>query len=153
MGIVCELYRISDSEIEKLTKLKPEIAEEFLDENYSWVEGKLHSIDNTVFSMSKGWDITKFLLKKADFSTYKILTELDGKYIKSDKAKEVNKVLNKITIEQLMDLYDQIELIENDVYRAEVEKNKEYIEYHLNYYKSAFKKASELNDGIVIHYC
>ena len=143
---------MSDSDIEKLEKLKPEVAEEFLDENYAYIYGKYHEQFDTVFSMDKGWDITKFLLKKADFSTNKILTELDKKYIKSDLVKQINHILNEITIERLMELCEPNELIENNIYRGEVGKNKKYIEYHFDLYKAGFNKAAELNDGIVINY-
>ena len=152
MGIVCELYRMSDSEIEELKKLKPEVAEEFLDENYAYIYGKHHRRNDTVFSMDKGWGVTKFLLKKADFSTNKILNELDKKYIKSDIVKQINNVLTEITVDQLLDLCDPNELIQKDVYRAEIGKSKENIKYHFELYKAGFKKAAELNNGIVINY-
>jgi phage terminase large subunit-like protein len=143
---------MSDSEIEELKKLKPEVAEEFLDKNYAYIYGKYHRQNDTVFSMDKGWDIAKFLLKKADFSTNKILTELDKKYIKSDIVKQINKVLAEITVDQLLDLCDPNELIEKKVYRAEIGKSKESIEYNFDLYKAGFKKAAELNSGIVINY-
>ena len=150
MGIVCELYRLSDANIEELQKLSSEVIEEFLTENYACVDGIHHKQNDTVFSMDKGWDVTKFLLKKTDFSRNKILNELDNQYIKSNLVKQIHQVLTDITIDQLLDLCDPNELIQNKVYRADIGKNKAYIEYHLNVFKAGFKKAAELNSGIVI---
>ncbi len=152
MGIICELYRMSDADIEELTRVDPGIAEKFINDNYGNVYGKFHKQNDTVFSLDKGWDVTKFLLKKADFSADKILNELDKKYINSSNVKRMNNVIKQLKIENLLDLCDPIELIKNNVYRAEIGKNKENIEYHLNIYKSGFNRASEMNDGIVINF-
>ncbi len=153
MGIVCELYRISDSEIEELKKLNPGIAEEFLDENYASRYGKYHKENDTVFSMDKGWAVTRFLIQECDNSPNKILNKLDDRFIKSNDVKVINKMLELIEIEDLQRVYNQDKLIENHVYHAKYDVHWEYIDnYHLKLYKSGFKRASELNDGIVINY-
>ncbi|MEW7289388.1 DUF1877 family protein [Aquimarina sp. 2304DJ70-9] len=153
MGIICELYRISDSEIEELKKIQPEVAEEFLDENYASIYGKYHKENDTVFSMDKGWAVTRFLIQECDISTNKVLSKLDDQFIKSDDVKLIHKMLELIRIEDLQNVYDQKKLIENNIYRAKYDFYWEYIDnYHLKIYKSGFKRASELNDGIAINY-
>ena len=153
MGIICELYRISDSEIEKLNKLNSEQAEEFLDENYASIYGKYHKENDTVFSMDKGWGITRFLIQECDKSKSGILAELNNRFIKSDNVKLINEIIKSIEIQDLESAYDKEKLIENHVYNAKYEVDWEYInKYHLKLYKSAFNRASELNDGIAINY-
>ena len=153
MGIVCELYRIPDSEIEKLEKKNSFDLEEFLAENYSWVYGKMHKSDDTVFAMDKAWDVTKFLLKRIDSSKEKVLDGLDKKFIYSEEVKKINLILEKIMIDDLMELTSEKELTENKIYRPNSINHKDYIEFHLALYKNAFKRASELDDGIVTNYC
>ncbi|MEW7278515.1 DUF1877 family protein [Aquimarina sp. 2201CG1-2-11] len=153
MGIICELYRINDSKIEELKKLDHEVAEEYLDENYAYVHGKYHKQNDTVFSMDKGWGITLFLIQECDNSTGKILDKLNDRFIKSNDVKLINKILESIQIEDLKNVYDKEKLIKNHVYGAKYEVHWEYINnYHLKLYKSGFKRASELNDGIAINY-
>lgn len=153
MGIVCELYRISDNEIEELEKLNPDKAEEFLDENYASIYGRFHKENDTVFSMDKGWAITRFLIQECDKSPNKILSKLNDRFVKSNDVKLINETLNSIEIDDLKKVYNKKKLIENYVYHAEYDVHWEYIDnYHLQLYKSGFKRASELNNGIAINY-
>ncbi len=101
MGIVCELYRMPDSEIEELKKLTIDDAEEYLNEKFAFVYSQYHKQNDTVFSMDKGWGITRFLIQECDNSPNKILTKLNERFIKSDDAKLMNKALESIGIEDL----------------------------------------------------
>ncbi len=153
MGIVCELYRISDSKIEELKKLDPDIAEEFLDENYANIYGKYHKQNDTVFSMDKGWAVTRFLLQECDNSSNKILNKLDERFINSNDVKLISKVLELIKIADLQRVYNQDKSIKNHIYGAKYDVYWGYIDnYHLKLYKTGFKRASELNDGIATNY-
>lgn len=149
---------MSDSKIEELKKMKSQIAEEFLDDHYANILGEYHRENDTVFSMDKGWDIAKFLIKQTDNSKDKFLQVLDKKYIESDQAKRVNELLNKINNEQLKEICDRKLMVENHVYLAKKLENWNetnfwnYILPHLDTYKKAFKKASELNNGIVFNF-
>jgi hypothetical protein len=151
LGRVCELYRISDVDIDELSKLSYEESENFLDEKYACVDGELHHKNDTVFSMDKGWDIVKFLLKKVAYPKHEILNQLDTRFIKSKEVKLIHKTIKDITIDDIMKVLNIPEMIEQKVYKAGVD-DKNYINYHLKTYKTAFKKASELNNGIVIHF-
>lgn len=158
MGIVCELYRIADSRIEELKKMDSEIAEEFLDEHFANIYGKYHKENDTIFSMDKGWDIARFLIKKKDDSEDKFLQILDTKFIESDKAKRVNLLLDKIINEQIKDACDRTLMSKNQIYLAKRLEDWDetnfwnYIFPHLETYKKAFRKASELNEGIVFNF-
>ena len=153
MGIVCELYRLPDSEIEELKKLNIDDAEGYLNEKFAWVDSKYHKQNDTVFSMDKGWGITRFLIQECDNSTNKILTKLNERFITSNDVKLIHEELALIEIEDLKNIYNQEKLIENHVYHAKYEVRWDYINnYHLKLYKSGFKKASELNSGIAINY-
>lgn len=149
MGIICELYRISDSNIEELKTMCPEKAEELLTNNYAYVYGKYHKQNDTVFSMDKGWAITRFLLQECNNK----LEKLNERYLKSHDVKLIAKILENIKIKDLKNIYDQEQLIQNEIYRAKYEVSWKYIDdYHLKLYKSGFKRASEFNSGIVINY-
>ncbi len=158
MGIVCELYRIPDSEIEKLKKIESEIEEKYFDEHFANIYGKYHKENDTVFSMDKGWDIARFLIKQKDNTEDKFLQILDKKYIESDEVKRVNEFLDKIFEEQLKEICDRKLMTKNQIYLAKrLEDWNEanfwnYILPHFETYKKAFKKASELNDGIVFNF-
>ncbi|MFI0431222.1 DUF1877 family protein [Mariniflexile sp. HMF6888] len=158
MGIVCELYRMSDSKIEELKKIESEVAEEFLDENFASIFGKYHKENDTVFSMDKGWDITRSLIKQKDDTKDKFLKILDSKYIESGKVKRVNELLCGISNDGIKEVCDRKLMAENQVYLAKRLENWNetnfwnYILPHLDTYKKAFKKASELNHGIVFHF-
>ncbi|GAB5564277.1 MAG: hypothetical protein Wins2KO_13400 [Winogradskyella sp.] len=153
MGIVCELYRLPDSEIEELKKLNIDEAEVYLDEKFAWVDSDYHKQNDTVFSMDKGWDITRFLIQECDHSPGKILAKLNERFIKSIDVKLINKELETIGIEHLKNAYNQEKLIENYVYHAKYKIHWDYIDnWHLKLYKSGFKKASESNCGIAINY-
>ena len=153
MGIVCELYRLPDSEIEELKKLNTDDVEEYLDEKFAWVDSEYHKQNDTVFSMDKGWGITRFLIQECDNTTNKILDKLNERFVKSNDVKLVNEALESIKIEDLKKVYDKEKLIENHVYHAKYEVHWEYINNsHLKLYKSGFKRASELNSGIAINY-
>lgn len=151
MGLVCELYRVSDVDIDELSQLSYEELEDFLDENYAWVDGKQHYQNDIVFSMDKGWDIIKFLLKKVTYPKNTILNRLDERFVKSKEAKLIYDIIKDITIDDLMQVLNTAEMIEKKVYKAEI-SDKKYINYHLETYKAGFKKASEFNSGIIIHF-
>ncbi|WP_405368092.1 DUF1877 family protein [Nonlabens sp. Asnod2-A12] len=153
MGIVCEIYRMPDSEIEELKKLNIDDVEEYLDEKFAWVDSEYHKQNDTVFSMDKGWGITRFLIQKCDNSPNNILTKLNERFVKSNDVKLISKELESIDIEDLKNVYNKEKLIANHVYHAKYEVHWEYINnWHLKLYKSGFKKASELNSGIAINY-
>ncbi|MBR9847348.1 MAG: DUF1877 family protein [Algicola sp.] len=149
---------MSDSKIEELKKMESEVAEEFLDENFANIFGKYHKENDTVFSMDKGWDITRFLIKQNDKTEDRFLKILDSKYIESGKAKRVNELLCGINSDGIKEVCDRKLMAENQVYLAKRLENWNetnfwnYIMPHLDTYKKAFKKASELNDGIVFNF-
>lgn len=158
MGIICELYRMSDSKIDELKKMESKVAEEFLDENFANIFGKYHKENDTVFSMDKGWDITRFLIKQNDNTENGFLKILDSKYIESGKAKRVNELLCGINSKSIKEVCDRKLMAEKQVYLAKrlenwTEQNFwNYILPHLETYKKAFQKAVELNHGIVFHF-
>jgi len=78
LGIICELYRFPDSEIEALKKLNTYEVEEYLNKKFAWVDSKFHKQNETVFSMDKGWGITRFLIQECDNSKNKILNKLNN---------------------------------------------------------------------------
>ena len=157
MGIILELYRMSDSDIEELRKLNTEDQEEYLNENYSNIYARYHKEDDIVFYMDKGWDIAIFLLKDKDTSEDKILQALDGTYIESREVRSINTIFEVIINERIKDSCDREKMIENRVYRS----NKlepwggddfwRYIDFHLQTFKAAFARAAELNEGIVLN--
>ena len=165
MGIVCGFYRMNEETIKRL-KSEPELAQNFIDENYSWANGKYHLVGDTVFETDKAWDIAKFLLKKCDTSTDKVLSKLDGvkieslsdwnspRYISFEDVKKIHQVLETISFEQLMKLYDQQELVENNVYRASSfdEPDWDYFLSHIQTIKKAFARAAQFQDWIVINF-
>ncbi len=126
--------------------------EEFLDNEFDSINEKTYEEDETIFPMSKGWDITKYLLQKLDFTNEKILLELNKTFIKFEKTVRIYNVIKNIDINDLMSIYNREEMIENDVYRSEMIKNKDFINHHLKAFQKGFKKASDLKDGIVIYY-
>lgn len=152
MGIVCELYRLPDFEIEELKKLDADDLEEYLDEKFAWIDSQYHKQNDTVFSMDKGWDITRFLIQECDKSLIKILDKLNEVFVRSNDVKLVYEELRSIRVEHLKAIYDQEKLINNAVYSATDEVNWTYINNHLKIYKSGFRIASEFNSGIVINY-
>ena len=165
MGIVCGFYRLDDETIEHL-KRRPEISQIHIDENYSSVKGKYHIEDDVVFETDKAWDIAKFLLKECDSTIEKVLNDLDGvkidisgddhslRYIKSEKVKKIQRVLDSISPDQILKVYDQDKMIQNHVYRADwwKEPNWDYILSHIETMKKAFAKAAEHGNGIVINW-
>ena len=149
---------MSDSKIEELKKMKSQIAEEFLDDHFANILGEYHRENDTVFSMDKGWDIARFLIKQTDKSKDKFLQILDKKYIESDQAKRVNELLCGINSDGIKEVCDRKLMAEKQVYLAKrlenwTEQNFwNYISPHLETYKKAFQKAVELNHGIVFHF-
>lgn len=154
MGIVCELYRMSDSDIGKLKEMNPDEAENFLYENYANTEGKYHKYNDTVFSMDKGWAIARFLIKQNDKSEDNFLKILDQNFIESENVKRVSSLFNTLESDKIKALCDRKLMVENRVYLAKrletwTESNYwNYILPHIETFKKAFKKASELNSGI-----
>ena len=138
--------------------MKSQIAEEFLDDHFANILGEYHRENDTVFSMDKGWDIARFLIKQTDKSKDKFLQILDKKYIESDQAKRVNELLCGINSDGIKEVCDRKLMAEKQVYLAKrlenwTEQNFwNYISPHLETYKKAFQKAVELNHGIVFHF-
>ena len=149
---------MSDSKIEELKKMESQIAEEFLDDHFANVLGEYHKENDTVFSMDKGWDIVRFLIKQNDRTEDRFLKILDSKYIESGKAKRVNELLYGINSDELKEVCDRKLMSEKQVYLAKrlEDWNEQnfwnYILPHLETYKKAFQKAEELNHGIVFHF-
>jgi hypothetical protein len=165
MGKVCGFYRMN-SEMVDFLRNNHENLENYIDENYSWGDGKYHKMDDIVFETDKAWDIAKFLLKKCDPSSEKVLQKLDGikidptgdwdgsRYISPEQVKEIHRVLEQVSHQKIVEVYNQQELIENHVYRADWfdEPNWEYLFSHVDTMKRAFAKAAETGDNIVIHF-
>lgn len=71
MGIVCELYRISDQKIEELKQLEPDIAEEYLDLNYASIFGIYYPIYASELEYIEENGIEQFW-KHPDFDMYDV---------------------------------------------------------------------------------
>ncbi len=157
MGIVCELIRIPDSNIEELRKKPFDDLEEFLDENYSNIDAEQHKED-IVFYMDKGWDIARFLLMQNDPSKENLLKTLDQKFIKSDEVWQINNILHSINNGKVKQSCDRNSMIKKNFYMAKTLEHWDdndfwnYILIHLETYKKAFLIASEQNEGIVVHF-
>nr|WP_299172877.1 DUF1877 family protein [uncultured Allomuricauda sp.] len=155
--MVWELYRVSDDEIEEFANMDFDKLEEYLSENYSFIYGKYHKENDIVFPMDKGWDITRFLLKETDSSKDKIFNALDGRFIKSDVVKLMDKLFLSINTDGLREYRDMKKMIENEIYLAkrlsewDDENFWEYIGFHIRTFKSAFSKAAKFEHGIVIN--
>lgn len=151
MGIICELYRISDADIDRLEKLDTNDIEEILIEQYTSIYGAQHQPGDTVFSMDKYWDITRFLIIQTERFPVDAAELLIKTYIHSEEVKFIHEALRSIEIHDLMRAYHRETLIANHVYRAEYDLNWEFIDsHHLKVYKAAFAKASEMNSGVVV---
>ena len=165
MGIVCGFYRINNQLVDYL-KDNPEDAYNYLGENYSSVNGKYHIDGDIVFHIDKAWDIAKFLLRKSDLTSDKVLQKLDGinigptndgdglRYIPHNHVKEIHGALEQLSREKLVAAYNQQELIENHVYRADwfAKPDWEYIFSHVDTMRKAFSRATETGDNIIVHF-
>tara|TARA_Y100000782_G_scaffold115436_1_gene158401 strand:+ start:4860 stop:5327 length:468 start_codon:yes stop_codon:yes gene_type:complete len=152
MGIICELYRIKDATIDELKAMPAEQSENFLLENYASIYGIYHHENDTVFSMDKGWAITRFLIQQCDASENNCLSLLDEHFLKSDAVKELQKELSKLEISDLQTVYNKQKLITNNIYRGDRDFSWDYIKnFHFKVYQVAFQKAVEYNDGIVTY--
>lgn len=165
MGIVCGFYRLNNEMLDIL-KSQPANSQVYLDKNYSWVNGKYHLAEDIVFLLDKAWDIAKFLLIKCDPSSDDVLNELFGskidingdwdspRYVQSEKVKEFHLIFGKISNEDLIKAYDQKEMIESHVYRADWWQftDCDYILSHVNTIKRAFAKAAATGDNLVVHF-
>ncbi len=165
MGIVCGLYRFSKETIEQL-KSKPEQAQAYIDENYTWVSGKYHIQDEITFEIDKAWDIARFLLIKCDPTIDKKLAHLYGipinpddgwdapRYIDPENVQAVHDTLQMISVEQLVDANDQKEMVQNNVYAADWwdEPDWDYFKFHIETIKKAFAKAAENGNGIIMNF-
>jgi hypothetical protein len=161
MGIVQELYRVSDSDIDMLINISPESAEEYLSENYSYVYGKYHLEGDTHFYLDKAWHVVHFLFLENDWSESKSLQYLEGTpltsdgtyFIKSREVKIIYNILFQIPIENLKNSVDIDRMEREKIYRFQSAKNWEHIEYYVNEMLKAFKKASECGDGLIKYFC
>ena len=165
MGIACGLYRVNKETIEQL-RSQAKLAQQYIDENYTWVSGKYHVEGDIAFETDKAWDIAKFLLKKCDPSTDKVLRGLDGipidaagdwdspRYITPETVKVVHSVLNAVTSEQLVKAYNQEEMVQSHVYRPDWwdAPDWEYIDSHVITMKQAFARAAECGDGLILNF-
>jgi Domain of unknown function (DUF1877) len=164
MGIVCEYYIIENEIIDNL-KSESENAQNWIDENYSSVNGKYHIENDIVFVIDKGWAVAKYLLKECDITSEKILNSIDGteinkieydfpKFIYSEKVKEIYKMIETITEEKIRKVFNVEKMIENNVYNADFfdESNLDFLMLHIDTIKNAFRKATENENGIIINY-
>lgn len=163
MGIVCELYRASDSLIAQIAA-NPQEAEAFVTENFASVYGSLHN-DNTVSSMDKAWAIAFFMLKEADTSPGKVLSGWRGKrfdendydspyYLTSEQVKSMSAALSQLTMEDVKAAYNLEKMEAEDVYRAgwHTLEQWSYIKAHIDAIINTFKNAAEAGEGIIINY-
>jgi len=164
MGIVCGLYRIKNEIIENLLS-ESEKAQNWIDENYASVYGKYHVENETVFEIDKGWAVAKYVLKRCGRTDENVLDHIDGteinklnfdspKFIYAENVKEIYKVLEKITEEQIREVFSIQKMIEDHVYKADFfdESNWDFLMLHINTIKTAFRKATEKENGIIINY-
>jgi hypothetical protein len=165
MGVCCGFYRMSNEMVDNL-KSQPEHAQNYIDENYCWISGKYHIEDDIVFETDKAWDIVKFLLQKCDPSPGKVLQELYGKkidpagdwdysrYINAEKVRQILRVIQIISPEQIIKAYNHDEMIKDGVYRARLydEPDWDYFFFHIETMKRAFAKAVASGDNIVVHF-
>lgn len=163
MGIVCELYRASDSLIAEIAT-EPEQAAEFVTENFNSVSGAFHN-DDTVTYLDKGWNVAFFLLKEADRSPGKILSGWVGKafkekdydtpyYLTSSQVKVMAALLTALSEEEIKSAYNFEKMEAEHVYRA----NRGVLQHWEAWFElikqiiDTFKRASKANDGIIINF-
>lgn len=159
--MICELYVMNDKEIKMLINT-PNTFEEYLSENYRFCEGSKHVENEILFSMDKGWDLAKFLIKQNDKSKTKILNKLDGipiseekhsgyYYILSNEVIEINKWLSNINTDEILNSNTET-INDNFVYKAEwlIPENWSYILEHVYTFQKAFSKAFDKKHGIII---
>lgn len=163
MGIVCELHRASDALIEQIAAYPAEAAT-FVTDNFNSIYGKHHN-DDTITYLGKGWDIAFFLLKEADPSSEKVLSGWRGEafdekdfdtpyYLKAAQVKVMAPVLAEITEGEIKDAFNYEKMREEYVYRAHpgIPENWDWIIELANDIISAFQKAAEANDGLIINF-
>ena len=102
MGIICELYRVTDVMISELKTYTEDELLDHIEENYASVSGKYHKENDIVFYLDKAWDVSRFLIISSDTSENKILQNLYGNpiedkvtytYLLSNEVLKINKIL------------------------------------------------------------
>jgi hypothetical protein len=166
MGVICSFYRLNSEAIHQLKQMPSDEAWSWIMTNYAEVNGKYHIEDDTAFETDKAWDIAKFLLKKCDPSPGSVLSKLDGvklyssddwvepRYIEPGAVKEIYGVLKSISVEQIQKEYNQKEMVDNNVYKADLFgiSNWDYFMQHVDTMKKAFARASETGDCLLIYF-
>lgn len=162
MGFICEFYRVEDKIIDQFIG-NPKEFERYFYDSYVNPFGEFHREGDNFFYTDKAWDIAMYLLKSNDSSKDKILDKIEGtevskyadgfSYIKSQDVKSINNEMRNITIDQVLEVYDDEKMIEDGIYRAgwfTKSDNLDYILDHVKTIQEAFQKSSENNDGILI---
>lgn len=158
MGLICELYRINDSLIEDILK-DPDWGYNYICEHYAWVSAPNHFTGDTVFSMDKAWNITKFLFLKY-LATKGVHFDVLGqkanpKYSGSDdlyvvKSKDVdfiNSIIKDIEVEEIARYMNEIEV--QEINGSDWIETDDYLSYHIKNVKDAYREAALHGQGIV----
>jgi hypothetical protein len=162
MGLICELYRIDDTTIDKIVE-NPKWGFDFIFYNYAEVGGPFHKENDTVFSTDKGWSIADYLIfqfaksKRVEVNVLgdkveKGYSGSDGlRVIKSQEVKRINEIIRQIDLSTISKFYNREDTITNDLYRADlIEEVGDYVISHIAKIKEAYSKAAAENDGIVV---
>jgi hypothetical protein len=157
MGIVCEFYVVKDKIIDEFLA-KPSEFEDYFEENYVYVFGKFHKEEENMFYCDKAWDVARYLFQQNSTTLSELLgreienTEMKS-YIKANEVKKINEIISQITLEQILQTYNEIKIVNDYVYNSErfIEtKNWEYVSKHVETFYKAFKTAAENNAGIIV---
>lgn len=160
MGRILELYRVSDTIIDKIHQ-DPEWAESYITNNYASVTGALHRQNDTVFSTDKAWDVARYLIQTylaTKGSSYPILGEhyhdelFNDEFlsVKSPQVREINDLLQEFELGQLNAFYSKQEIAEQCYQGNWVEHLDDYVLRHIATIKEAYQKAAANGDGLVV---
>lgn len=160
MGMICEFYRLNDDEIINLKKLTTNELIDYLAENYANVYGEKHEQGNTVFSLDKAWDVTRFLIQESDPENLNILKNIYGNsltetydgysYLLSQEVNILNKVLQNIETKTIISFYNEDKMNEAEIYQYKSFELGFIIEHFL-LIKLAFQKATNTKNGLIIN--
>jgi hypothetical protein len=159
MGMICEFYRLNDDDILNLKKSTTREIVDFLDENYASTNGKKHYQGDTVFSLDKAWDVTRYLIQASDFDHrnlleniygYSLTKEYEGYgFLLSKDVQVMNEVLQMIETHSFFSFYDEDKMYEANIYKPKG-FSFGFILEHFLLVKLAFQKASNSNSGLII---
>jgi hypothetical protein len=163
MGLVCELYRVSDTFIHALLE-NPAQAAAVVEARFEREDSKYRKDNDLNSQMDKAWDIAFFLLKEAD-PTQKVLANIYGTkfdptgfeslaYITAAQVTEIDLILSGLTIAQIRQAYNLDKMLEENIYRADAFTldNWDYIKKHIDAIIAIFKRAAEAKQGIIINF-